>query len=135
MLKELFLLPRTLWSIWFTVIGMYVTFTRPSDPIAFVGLFVFIFAFSFLWQYVVLHFALSQLNMSQRRLTLLVWFVVSTVIGTWCLHLLSTIDWTQRDVNALASDLSWRMLAYMIAAQMFVAGACARRAYQRYKAL
>lgn len=62
MIKELVLVPRVLYGVFFTLVGLYATFTSPMYPRSFIGAFLFLFLSSFVWQYFVLHFTLKNMN-------------------------------------------------------------------------
>ena len=134
MIKELVLVPRVLYGVFFTLGGLYVAFASTMHPKSFIGAFLFMFLFSFVWQYYVLHFALKTANNKQRAIGLIVWLIVSCVVGAWGLNELGTFDWLQNE-STLMNDFAWRMTVYLIGASMYIGGVCTRRAYEKHGAL
>lgn len=134
MIKELVLVPRVLYGVFFTLGGLYVAFTSPFYSRSFIGAFLFLLVFSFVWQYYVLYFALKTANKKQRAIVLLVWLIISLTIGAWGLNALGTLDWLQNE-STLMNDFAWRMAVYLIGASMYIGGVCTRRAYEKHGAL
>lgn len=134
-MKDLFLVPRLLYNIIF--IGFAISATGFTSPMPWVVQFALVFVFSFVWQYFVLHFALKQIATSQRRLLMIiVWMVVATLIGGWSLGELATFDYGQSDdANVVLRSFVQQVTIYGVGCEMFIAGACARRAFQKYGAL
>jgi len=134
MVKELVLVPRVLYGVLFTLLGLYAAFTSPMYPRSFIGAFLFMFLFSFVWQYFVLHFALKDMSKKQRAITLLAWLVIAVIIGAWGVEALGTLDWHQSE-STILNDFAWRMTIYLIGASMYIGGTCTRRAFEKHKAL
>jgi hypothetical protein len=132
MIKELMLVPRVIHTGLFALWGIIAAFGKVY-PVPYIGIAVFIISFSFIWQYVVLHHLMNALEITVRRVGILLWMLASAGLTAWGVHLLWTLDWLQGE--SLTSDFAWRMEVYLIAASCFVAGACARRAYQKHSAL
>jgi len=135
MVKDLVLIPRLLYTILF--VGLAISATGLTSPMPWVIECVFIFVFSFMWQYVVLHFALKQMETPRWRLiTLVVWMVVATLVGGWSLGELANFDYGQsNDTEVVLRSFVKQLTIYGVACEMFIAGACARRAFQKYNAL
>lgn len=135
MLKDFILAPRLLYSIFF--VGLAISVTGFINPSLWVTLFVLIFVFSFVVQYFVLHIVLKRVVTPQWRVSvLLVWMSLATLLGVWGLNELSTFDPMQsNDVNEMLTALAEKLGIYSTACQMFIAGACALRAFQMHSAL
>jgi len=134
MIKELVLIPRLLYSILF--VGFAVSATGLTSPILGAVMLINIFIFSFLWQYLILHFTLKQVVIRKwRPVTLIVWMVVATLVGGWSLSELKNFDYLQSDDIDVARSFARQSVVYIIACEMFIAGACARRAFKNYNEL
>jgi len=135
MVKDLVLIPRLLYSVLF--VGFAISATRMTSVTPWVIVLVLIFTLSFMWQYFVLHFALKQMTIRRWRLvTLLVWMIVATLVGGWSLGELANFDyWQSDDVEVVVRSFALQVTIYSGACEMFIAGACARRAFQKYDGL
>ncbi len=135
MIKELDLIPRLLYSILFVGLGFWATGLK--SPAIWATVFINILLFSFIWQYGVLHFALKKIEASLWRLgALFVWIALSALVGFWSLTELADFDYLQSDdIDTVVHSFAQTLAIYCVANEMFIAGACARRAFQKYNAL
>lgn len=135
MVKDLVLIPRLLYSVLF--VGFAISATRMISMTPWVIVLALIFTLSFMWQYLVLHYALKQMTVRRWRLvTLLAWMIVATLIGGWSLGELANFDYGQSDdVEVVVRSFALQVTIYSVACEMFIAGACARRAFQKYDGL
>jgi hypothetical protein len=135
MVKELVLIPRLLYSILF--VGFVVLVTGFKALVPLVEMLVLIFVWSFAWQYVVLHFTLKRMMTSRSRvITLIVWMIVATLFGVWSLNELANFNVLQSsDIDVAVESFVRQLTLYGIACEMFIAGVCTRRAFQKYNAL
>lgn len=131
MLKELFLIPRL--SLDAALLFAAVLVVPFFSLKAFLALFLLVIAYSLLFQYYVLHFGLKLLELKYRALGLFGWMMLAVAIGAWALHALSTLD-DQMEESAFLLDFSWKMTVYVIGVSMYIAGACARRAFDKHNA-
>lgn len=134
MLKELILVPRIIITLVLSYVGVLLSFGEDAELFTLVKAAVPVFAMSFAWQYYVLHFALKKLTKAARVKTLIIWLIVSAAIGSIGAYLILDIDWTL-PMSELTVSYAWRMTVYLLAAGMFVGGACTRRAYQKHNAI
>jgi hypothetical protein len=134
-MKDLFLVPRLLYSIIF--VGLAMSATGLTDLVPGVLFFTLVFVLSFMWQYFVLHFVLKRIATPQRRIViLLVWMIAAILVGGWSLIELATFDYVQSDdADVVLRSFVQQLTIYRVACEMFIAGACARRAFQKYGAL
>ena len=132
MIKELFLIPRLLYTVLF--IGFAISATGITSPMPWMVKFAMVFILSFVFQYFVLHYVLKRLGTSQSRIIMfVVWMVLATLVGAWGLGELASFDYLQsNDTKIVARNFAWKLVIYSTACEMFIAGACARRAFQKH---
>ncbi len=95
---------------------------------------VFIFGFSFMWQYYLVNHLLPAIRIEHRAVAAFLWMLCAIVLVTLGAYLLILLDWSQpRDV--ILDILATRMTIFLVAASMFVGGACGWRSFYRRGAL
>lgn len=135
MFKDLALVPRSIYTL---VLSVGIIFAAPFSIQASITNLLFAFGMSFMWQYLVVDFALRRLILEKRpRLFFLLgWFTVSTLLGLSAAYFVSAFDFGYtgdgHDAEALTYQYALLVALYFVAVGMFVAGACARRTWWKY---
>jgi hypothetical protein len=119
--KEFMLVRRILWGIVLVALSFYIKHLFSSG--IFVVLCLTTVAFSLLVQYFWLQPMLQEVPQKQQSLVLIIWFVITCCLGTFALHEIATLSWSQKIVPAMS--------IYELSIIMFVAGDCARRLFKK----
>ena len=129
--KEFAVVPRVVYSLIFAFTGLMFIGVKTS-LVAFVALGILVL--SVMWQYVVIHYVFNTLVPRQRSLFLVVWIPTSIFLMAYHQWRIDGID-RFLDSAEMVRQISGHVTWYITGAGMFVAGACARRAYQRHDGL
>lgn len=135
LLKELVLVPRVMLGVLYVAIGVFAVSDGHFYGVLFLALVFLCFVLSFLWQYLILHPMLwSSGEKGWRWPVIKAWMFLAFVFGVWSLFRLANFDWLQ-DESEVVPNFVREMIMYVIEVSLFVAGACARRAFQMHGAL
>ena len=136
MIREFNLVTRIAYTS--VVAGAILASVGIYSPKSIFGIGLLVFIQSFIFQYVAFHPTLKELDNKKGRVLLLLVFLVISVVGFFytCWQIPNIQDFKKfRDFSAYLSEVAfWSALA-SVCAGMFVAVACMRRAFERYKAL
>lgn len=129
--KEFAVVPRVVYSFVFAFTGlMFIGFGSTLVLFTAFGILVL----SVMWQYVVIHYVFETLIPRRRSLFLILWIPMSILLMGYHQWKIDSVD-RFLDSAEMLRQISRHFTWYITGAGMFVAGACARRAYQRHDGL
>ncbi len=132
MLKEFVLIPRLLYTALSIYLGMPITTSGPRT-IAFCAIFTIVF--SFIWQYGLIQHVSKALTKGKPQLIfLIIWMLVSLLIGYIGLSMMNSIDYRQVNDEVIRA-MAWGLNIYLLGTSMFIGGACSIRTHTQHDAL